>query len=221
MSDLALLLAFMGAAAALTLTPGVDTALVLRAALVQGRCPAALAALGIGLGCLAWGGCVALGLGALLQASEWAYTALRLAGAAYLVGTGARLLLKPRSAMSAVSAASDEGTGEGVCAAGSADEAAEAFRRGLLTNLLNPKVGVFYLSFLPQFVPSGASVAIHTFALAGIHVALSLAWFAVLIVATAPLQEWLRRPVALRALDRLAGCVFLVFGIRLAVTAGP
>ena len=211
MNDLALLLAFVVAATVLTLTPGVDTALVLRAALVQGRWPAALAALGVGLGCLAWGAGVALGLGALLQASEAGYTVLQLAGAGYLVWTGVVLLLRPRSEMDPATATGAGAEGEGV----------EAFRRGLLTNLLNPKVGVFYLSFLPQFVPPGASVAAHTFALAGIHVALSLAWFAALIAATAPLQGWLRRPGALRALDQLAGGVFLAFGVRLAVTAGP
>jgi threonine/homoserine/homoserine lactone efflux protein len=208
MNDLALLLAFVAAATVLTLTPGVDTALVLRAALVQGRWAAALAALGIGLGCLAWGAGVALGLGVLLQVSEVGYTTVRLAGAAYLLWTGGRLLLRPRSAMSEV-------PGEGV-----SGEGAEALRTGLLTNLLNPKVGVFYVSFLPQFVPEGANVAGHTFWLAGIHVALSLAWFALLIAATVPVREWLRQPAAVRTLDRLTGAIFVAFGIRLAVAVG-
>lgn len=207
MPDLALLLAFVAAASVLTLTPGVDTAIVLRAALVQGRWPAALAALGVGLGCLVWGGGVALGLGALLQASQTGYMVVKLAGAAYLVGSGAWLLLRPRSAMGPM-----PGSG------GPAD-AAEAFSRGFLTNLLNPKVGVFYMSFLPQFVPAGASVAGHTFMLAGIHVALSWAWFGGLIAATAPLHDWLRRPVAVRTLDRLTGGIFVAFGFKLAASS--
>lgn len=207
MNELALLLAFLAAASVLTLTPGVDTAIVLRASLVQGRWPAALAALGVGLGCLVWGAGAALGLGALLQASETGYTVVQLAGAAYLVGTGARLLLRPRGDMGPMPGPS-----------GPAD-AAEAFSRGLLTNLLNPKVGVFYVSFLPQFVPAGASVAGHTFLLACIHVALSWAWFAVLIAATAPLHDWLRRPVAVRTLDRVAGGIFVAFGFKLAASS--
>lgn len=80
MIDLPLLLAFVAAATLLTLTPGVDTAIVLRAATAQGRRPAVMASLGIGLGCLLWGAAVSLGLGALLQASELAYTAVKLAG---------------------------------------------------------------------------------------------------------------------------------------------
>jgi threonine/homoserine/homoserine lactone efflux protein len=103
---------------------------------------------------------------------------------------------------------------------GVSGEGAEALRTGLLTNLLNPKVGVFYVSFLPQFVPEGANVAGHTFWLAGIHVALSLAWFALLIAATVPVREWLRQPAAVRTLDRLTGAIFVAFGIRLAVAVG-
>lgn len=81
---------------------------------------------------------------------------------------------------------------------------------------LAPKVGVFHVSFLPQFVPAGASVAGHTFFLAGIHVALSWAWFGGLIAATAPLHDWLHRPAAVRTLDRLAGGIFVAFGFKLA-----
>src|SRR5580692_11075314 len=93
------LLAFLVAAGLLTLTPGLDTAMVLRAATVEGRRPAAMAAAGIGLGCLVWGASVALGLGALLTASTLAFTVLKWAGAGYLLYLGARLILKPRRAL--------------------------------------------------------------------------------------------------------------------------
>lgn len=203
MIDLPLLLAFVAAATLLTLTPGVDTAIVLRAATAQGWRPAVMASLGIGLGCLLWGAAVSLGLGALLQASELAYTAVKLAGAAYLLWLGAGLLLRPRQAL-------DEATDAGSGGRGA------AFWRGFLTNLLNPKVGVFYVTFLPQFVPAGASVAGYSFFLAGLHVLLTLIWFAVLIAATVPLGRFLRRAAVIRALDRLTGGVLIAFGVRLA-----
>ncbi len=85
--------------------------------------------------------------------------------------------------------------------------------------LLNPKVGVFYITFLPQFVPHGASVAGYSFFLAGLHVLLTLAWFAVLIAATVPLGRFLRRPKAVRTLDRLTGLVFVGFGLKLATSS--
>jgi threonine/homoserine/homoserine lactone efflux protein len=206
MIDTPLLLAFIAAAAVLTVTPGTDTALVLRAAMVDGRRPAALASIGVALGCLTWGAAVSLGLGALLQASELAYDILKFAGAAYLVWVGARLLRQPRTELApAAGQAAPQG-------------AAQAFWRGLLTNLLNPKVGVFYVSFLPQFLPAGTNVAAYSFFLAALHVGLTLAWFAVLTAATAPLSDWLRRPSAMKTLDRLTGTVFVAFGIRLAVS---
>jgi len=96
MIDLPLMLAFIAAASLLTVTPGVDTAIVLRTATLGGLRQAVLAAAGICLGCLAWGLAVSLGLGALLQASELGYTVVKSAGAAYLIWLGSRLVFKPR-----------------------------------------------------------------------------------------------------------------------------
>lgn len=203
--DLPLLLAFTAAATLLAITPGVDTAIVLRAAASGGHRPAGMAALGVGLGCLAWGLAVSLGLGALLRAAPLAYEVLKYTGAAYLLWLGARLLLRPRQSFAAPGEDRDTGL-------------AHAFRRGFLTNLLNPKVGVFYVTFLPQFIPHGAPVAAYSFLLAAVHVGLSLAWFALLIAATAPLLRLLRRAAVLRWLDRLTGCVFIGFGVKLAAT---
>jgi threonine/homoserine/homoserine lactone efflux protein len=94
-----------------------------------------------------------------------------------------------------------------------------AFASGLLMNLLNPKVGVFYVSFLPQFVPAGADVAANTFLLVCMHGALSLVWFGILIAAATSLSRWLRRPAALITLDRLTGGVFVGFGVKLAASS--
>ena len=196
------LIAFVIAAGLVTLTPGLDTALVLRATASEGRRSGGWAAVGVGAGCLIWGATVALGLGALLVASGRLFALVRLAGAAYLVWMGARLLFRPREHL--------------------IDEAApppggHPFHRGLFTNLLNPKAGVFYVSFLPQFVPSGVNFGAWCFLLAFILVALGLAWFSVLIGATHRVRRWLDRPGVVKGLDRVTGCVFLGFGADLAL----
>lgn len=199
------LLAFTAAAALLTVTPGLDTALVLRAAAVEGPRKAFCAGLGICLGCLAWGVATAIGLGLILQASTLAYFGLKWAGAAYLLWLGAHLLLRPRTTFET-----------GAHQASGSSRA--SFRRGFLTNVLNPKIGIFYVSFLPQFVPAGSQVALVTLLLAAIHAFLGLAWFVLLIAATQPLAGALRKPGVVQVLDRLTGGVFLLFGIRLALS---
>ena len=204
MIDFPLLFAFLAAASILVITPGLDTAIVLRAATVDGRSAAIAAASGVALGCLAWGAAVSLGLGALLRASEFAYSVLKLVGAAYLCFIGLKLLVKPRSSLNS----------SGNWSSGSG--ARDSFLRGLLTNLLNPKVGVFYVTFIPQFVPIGANLSMYSFFLVSLHILLTLLWFATLIVTTSPLAKFLRQPKAVRTLDRLTGGIFLVFGVRLA-----
>ena len=198
--------AYLVAAGLLTLTPGLDTALILRTAAVEGARRAALAAVGITSGCLIWGAAVALGLGALLAASALAFTVLKWAGAAYLVWLGLGLIFRPRDRF------------EVAAGALSANGDLAWMRRGLLTNLLNPKVGVFYISFLPQFLPAAVAPAPFIFLLAAIHAALGLFWSACLIGATRPIAGALRRASVVRWLDRLTGGVFLAFGVRLAVS---
>ncbi|HEX8573943.1 MAG TPA: LysE family translocator [Allosphingosinicella sp.] len=196
------LVAFALAAALLTITPGLDTALVLRTAAAEGPRRALAAAFGICLGCLAWGGLVAVGLGVLLEASEFAYAVLKWAGAGYLLYLGVRMIAAPRDSAAAGGDEADRGSGW--------------FLRGLLTNLLNPKVGAFYVSFLPQFIPAGSSVPATTLLLAAIHSALGLLWFLLLIGATRPLARALRSGRVVRILDRLTGGVLIFFGLKLA-----
>lgn len=207
MTDLSLLMAFIAAASLLAMTPGVDTAIVLRAATVDGRRTAVMAAVGIALGCLAWGAAVSLGLGAVLQHSEVAYTVLKSAGAAYLVWMGAKLLFKPRQSFEV----------QGNAEAG--PSAWTAFARGFLTNLLNPKVGIFYVTFLPQFIPAGVTLSAYSFFLASIHVLLTLLWFGLLIIATTPLKRVLSRSSVMSGLDRVTGAFFIAFGIRIATSS--
>lgn len=194
------LLAFAGVAAVLTLTPGPDSLLVLRTAVAHGRRAALTAALGVQTGCLWWGAAAGLGLSAVLAASQTLYTAVRWAGACYLVYLGLRLLLHRHD---------DENAPE--------PPGRRFFLRGLLTNALNPKVGVFYVSLLPQFVPHDAPVAAWSLLLTGVHVAEGLLWCGAIAVLADRLGHWLRRRAMRRALDRLAGTAFLVFAARLAL----
>jgi threonine/homoserine/homoserine lactone efflux protein len=201
------LIAFTLAAALLTVTPGLDTALVLRTAGVEGARQALLAGLGICAGCLAWGAAVAVGLGALLTVSELAYTALRWVGAVYLLWLGFSMLRQARGGL-----AVEDGAGTLPAA-----EGRRWFARGFLTNLLNPKVGVFYVTFLPQFVPAGTPATGFMLLLAAIHALLGVVWFAALVAATRPLGRLLRRAAVVRALDRVTGGILIAFGLRLAL----
>jgi threonine/homoserine/homoserine lactone efflux protein len=204
-----LLMLFVVAAGLLTITPGVDTVMVLRTSTADGSRNGAAASLGICLGLMVWGLCAAFGLTALLAASLLAFTIVKWAGAAYLFYLGIRLLLKPRSKL----ADGDVETDKTHKRLGSKD----AFQRGFLSNILNPKVGIFYVTFLPQFIPSGANYAAFSLLLTGIHLLITLAWFATLIALTIPLTGFLVKPQVVRNLDRLTGCVFVGFGCKLAL----
>jgi threonine/homoserine/homoserine lactone efflux protein len=200
------LLAFSIAAGLLTMAPGLDTALVLRTAAAEGPRGAALAGLGIVTGCLTWGAAVTLGLGALLAASQLAFAVLKWAGALYLLWLGVNLLFKPRSRLRLQPAGH------------TAPRSSRSWLgRGYLSNLLNPKVGVFYVSFLPQFLPAHVPAAPFIFLLAVLHALMGIAWFALLIIATRPIARALQRPAVMRRLDRLTGLVFLSFGVKLAL----
>jgi threonine/homoserine/homoserine lactone efflux protein len=202
-SVLTSLVAYVAAASLLTITPGLDTALVLRTAAAGTPRRAALAGFGIAAGCFVWAAVVALGLGALLIASQLAYTVLRWIGAAYLLWVGYKMLRHPRRVF--------------LTAGQSGGPQGAAFVTGALTNLLNPKVGVFYVSFLPQFVPPDVSVGPYILLLGAIHALLGLIWFACLITATRPISTFLQRPAVVQACDRLTGSVFVAFGLGLAL----
>lgn len=203
----ATLFSFLFAITILTLTPGFDTALVLRTAIAQGWQRAWATALGVTLGCLLWGIAVGLGLGALLMASEIAYNLLKLLGAAWLCYLGVRLLVTPRQQSPAVAQPAVRQQGYLAC-----------FSRGLMGNLLNPKVGVFYVTFLPQFIPAGASVALWCSLMALAHMLLGLVWNAVLIGGSHFFAGHLQKPAVLKVMDRLTGCVFIGFAAKLALS---
>lgn len=197
---------FVMAAGVLTVTPGLDTVLVVRSRLSAGRPEAFAAAAGVALGCLIWGVAVAVGLGAVLEAAPRLYAALRWCGAIYLLVSGAMLLVRPRSALR-IGVSGDQRRG-GV---------PSYLARGLLTNLLNPKVGLFYLSFLPQFVPSGVQAGPFMILLTLVHAAIGLAWLSLLVASMGLVERFVLRPGVLPWLDRITGGIFIGFGLKLAL----
>ncbi len=203
-------MAFAIFAAILTVTPGLDTVLVLRASAAGGPTAGVSAAAGISVGCLVWAAASAAGVTAILAASRFAFDVLRLAGAAYLVWLGIRALWTARRP--SVDPDVEVEAGREHWSWG------RALRTGLTTNLLNPKVGVFYLSVLPQFLPEGLHPRAGSMMLAAIHVLEGLAWLSLLAFLVAWARGWLTRESVRRRFAQATGLVFVALGVRLALT---
>lgn len=205
---------FAVVAGLVTITPGLDTALVLRSALAHGRLPAYATALGVCSGCLVWGVAAAAGVSAVLAASELAYTLLRLAGAAYLIWLGLRMLGSAfrhgRAADLLVEAHDCARTGGWA-----------SWRRGFGVNLLNPKIGAFYVALLPQFIPADASPVLMGVLLATVHSVEGILWFSLIIAGAHAMRGWLRRRRVQRSMDGLTGTVLIGFGVALALPPPP
>ena len=218
MDYLQALLAFTGVALLLTITPGLDMALVLRSALTHGRAHAAATGLGINVGNLIWGLAAAVGIAALLATSEVAYLALKIAGAVYLVWLGVTMIAA--TFRRAGEPAPVTGALEQVSAAAPSrrpERLSRGFMRGFTTNMLNPKVGVFYLAMIPQFMATGVPAWVMGLSLAGVHVVLTVLFFAVLIAAAHGFRRLLSTPTAADWIDRITGTALLGFGVALAV----
>lgn len=196
------LLGFGLLAAVVTITPGLDTVLVLRQAIRGRRQVAFAAAAGICLGTLVWGVAAATGLGALLVASEAARTVLTWAGVAFLLYLAAGYL---RAAF--------RGDPHSDLTADVPDTVREALAKGLLTNLLNPKVAVFYVTVLPLFLPAGHAPALVGAALAGVHALLGIVWFTVVILGAHAVRGFLAGRRGGRVVDGAAGVAMLGFAL--------
>lgn len=204
---------FAALAGLLTILPGLDTALVLRWAIARGRREAFATALGVNTGVWIWGLAASVGVAAILTASHLAYTMMRLAGAMYMIWLGATLmwhawLPKPSTMATEINRV----------APGSASaRAARAWARGVATNLLNPKIGVFYMAVLPQFIPEHSSHLAVGLLLATIHNVEGFVWFALLISGAQFVRRWVASVACQRAIDTLTGGVLLAFGATLAL----
>ncbi len=205
------LLSFALLAGLLTILPGLDTALVLRSALTQSRRHAYATAVGIMSGTFAWGAAAAVGAAALLAASELAFMILKLVGAAYLVYLGVSMIVASFRRHTVIVDDTPRPTGS----------LWAAFARGALTNLLNPKVGVFYIALIPQFIPAGVVPFAMGLLLAGVHVVESLVWFSAIIFATQFARQWLQSPRVSQWIDRITGGVVVGFGAALALESAP
>ncbi|MBS0965648.1 LysE family translocator [Acetobacter okinawensis] len=206
------ILTFAAAWGVLVLTPGTETALVIRLGMNVGRSAALGAALGTGTGLALWGVGTAFGVSALVAASPTLYLTLQWAGAIYLAFLGIRLL-KPSTgandqAQADVQARRVAGMGTG-------------YQRGLLTTCLNPLVGVFDLTAFAQFIPAGVERVSYSLLLAGVQVVMAVVWYAVLACLAFSLGRVLSSPKVVRALDMLTGVVFLYFAFRLVLSGLP
>lgn len=203
-----------GVLALLTLVPGPDMAVVTRRAVARGRADGLRTVAGITAGLLLWGVLTVAGLAALLAASAEVYLVVKLAGAAYLCFLGVQALRRP-------GAEPQPGDGSGSARGeerGDRRDRSSAWRTGLVSNALNPKIAVFYTGLLPALAPSGLRPALGMALLVLVHVVLTVVWLATYVYVLSRARRFFSRPRVRRALDRVTGVVLIGFGIRVATT---
>jgi threonine/homoserine/homoserine lactone efflux protein len=193
-----LLLEFFGVATLVIVTPGQDTALTIRNSLLGGRRSGVFTALGVATGQCVWAATTSAGLAAVLIASEPLFLVLRWCGAAYLVFLGLQSLYRAIR-------------GVDMSRSGSR-RLGSAYRQGLLSNLGNPKMAIFFPSLLPQFAHSFAALLVLGFAFAS----MTLVWLTAYAFAVARAGDFLLRPRIRRLIDTIVGVVLIAFGVRLA-----
>ncbi|WP_432036317.1 LysE family translocator [Streptomyces cucumeris] len=196
-----------GVLALLTVVPGPDMAVVTERAIASGRAEALRTAAGITTGLLVWGVCTVAGLAAVLAASAEAYFVVKILGAVYLVCLGAQALWRSRRA-----ARPEPGRPVG-------GGSKRAFTTGLTTNILNPKIAVFYTGLLPTLAPDGLPAATGMSLLVALHAALTLSWLGGYACLVSRARGVFQRPRVRRVLDRVTGVVLIGFGARIATEA--
>jgi len=206
------LLGFALAATLVILAPGPDFMLVMRNTVRGGRRAGWVTGCGTLSGLTVWALAAALGLSALLRVSHVAYDVLRFCGAAYLVWLGVTSLISFRR-----NPTDRAGRNADIAALGQAPvRPGRAYLNGMLSNLLNPKISVFFMAFLPAFVPAGASASQFSLVLGAWFIAETGLWLAVVAWLADRGVRWLRRPTVQRWLERITGIVLIGFGLRLA-----
>jgi threonine/homoserine/homoserine lactone efflux protein len=199
---------FVVLAGLLVIAPGPDMALITKNALRHGRAAALLTSLGVNVGIAVWTMATALGVVTLLHASAAAFTTLKILGAVYLIFLGVQTIWLSGKRVHPSKIVPARGR--------SLADAGASFRQGLLSNLLNPKIGVFFTSFLPQFIAPGDSAFAQFLLLGAILNAMGLLWLSGYALLASRAGNVLLRPGIKATLDRLSGCLLIGFGIRLA-----
>jgi threonine/homoserine/homoserine lactone efflux protein len=201
------LLAFLGVSALVICTPGPDTALTVRNSIIGGRRAGVLTAAGIAAGQLVWTVAASVGIAGLLQASQPAFLALKIAGAAYLIFLGIQSIL----------AAIRGHHGDHQRRAGLPELAPRrAVRQGFISNLANPKMAAFFLSLLPQFVPATPERFTALLPLGLVFCLMTFGWLSLYAVVLNRVGPFLQRSRVRRTLDAVNGTVLVAFGVRLA-----
>jgi threonine/homoserine/homoserine lactone efflux protein len=203
-------------ASVLVVLPGPDTLVVIRGILLRGRRGAIRTAAGALTGLMVWVAGAVVGLSALLRASHDGYLALRIVGAAYLVTVGVRALRSRYLPDVPVVEAGSSPDSAGAGGSGRGGVLGTGYIAGLTTDLLNPKVGVFFVTFLPGFVPRGAPVGPTSALFGAIFVVEALIYYAILVVLVDRITGLMRNPTVRRRLDRVTGLILVTFGLRLA-----
>ena len=197
------ILTFSVLATLLVLIPGLDFALVLRYATTQSRKSAIIVMFGITSGLFVWGAFASLGISAILQASQTAFNVLRIIGVLYMFWMGIGFI---RNSFNKGSVAQFDSRDFGQ---------KQTFVRGLLSNLLNPKAGVFYLSVLPQFIPKNSNHLLFGLGLTGIHALITIVYFTALIFFVNTLKDFFIRPRVITYMERASGIAVIGFGAKL------
>jgi threonine/homoserine/homoserine lactone efflux protein len=202
-------LGFVGVAAIVVITPGPDMALVTTHALTRGPREARAAAIGVNAGILVHAAAAAIGLSALLVASSVAFTAVKVAGAAFLIYLGVRMLWDLRRR--------DDDRAEMASRIASTKLASSPFWQGFWSNVLNPKVVLLFLSLLPQFIDEGDPVVARTLLYAGLFLAMGVAWLLTYAALVGRLASTFRSPKVRRRLEVISGTVLIALGVRVAL----
>jgi threonine/homoserine/homoserine lactone efflux protein len=201
------LLAFLGVSALVICTPGPDTALTVRNSIVGGRRAGVFTAAGIAAGQLVWTVAASLGIAGLLQASQPAFTALKIAGAAYLIFLGVQSIL---GAIRGRHGKHERRIGLPELAP------RRAMRQGFISNLANPKMAAFFLSLLPQFVPVASGRVAAILPLGLVFCLMTFGWLSLYAAVLNKLGPFLQRSRVRRSLDAVTGTVLVALGLRLA-----
>ena len=203
--------AFVAVATLLAVTPGADTLLVVRNVLTRGRVAALLTVAGIAGGCVVHAVLSAVGVSLILVRSAEAFAVLRFCGAAYLIVLGAQSLRRWWQPDDGAPPGSDA-----PLAAPRPTRRLRSFLEGLLTNVLNPKVGIFYLAFLPQFIGPGDPVLARSLLLAALHIGIGVVWLSLLSLGVGRIRPLVESRLWRARLEGVSGAVLIALGVRLA-----